>query len=102
MDGQRKDPDDREQRIREMAHRIWEDEGRPPGRDKRHWEMAESLVGEEKEQINPESPPKTGERPAQAVVTAADTKPGSAAAKPRARSSTATAPAKSSRTSKRE
>ena len=102
MDGQRKDPDDREQRIREMAHRIWEDEGRPPGRDKRHWEMAESLVGEAKEQINPESLPKTGQGPAQVVVTTADTKPGSAAAKPRARSRTATAAAKSTRKSKRE
>ena len=102
MDGQRRDPDDREQRIRETAHRIWEDEGRPPGQDKRHWEMAEGLVGEGREQISPKSPSETGEVAAQVVVTAMDTEPGSAAVKPRAKSRTAAAPAKSSRKSKRE
>jgi hypothetical protein len=33
--------DDREQRIREIAHRLWEEEGRPPDQEKRHWEAAE-------------------------------------------------------------
>ncbi|WP_201312963.1 DUF2934 domain-containing protein [Dyella sp. EPa41] len=35
---------DREERIRQMAHRIWESEGRPYGQDERHWHMAERLV----------------------------------------------------------
>jgi hypothetical protein len=29
-------PDDKEERIRLRAYRIWEDEGRPIGRDKEH------------------------------------------------------------------
>lgn len=29
-----------EERIRERAHRIWEEEGRPHGRDWEHWERA--------------------------------------------------------------
>ena len=30
----------RDQRIRELAHRLWEQEGRPGSQEKRHWEMA--------------------------------------------------------------
>jgi hypothetical protein len=37
--------EDSEQRIRERAYRIWEEEGRPEGRDKEHWERARFLVG---------------------------------------------------------
>lgn len=29
-----------EDRIRELAHRIWEHEGRPHGRHEAHWEQA--------------------------------------------------------------
>ncbi|MBS7707266.1 DUF2934 domain-containing protein [Chelatococcus asaccharovorans] len=29
--------DEREHRIRERAHRLWEEEGRPEGRAERHW-----------------------------------------------------------------
>jgi hypothetical protein len=32
--------DDREHRIRQRAHAIWEREGRPSGRDREHWERA--------------------------------------------------------------
>lgn len=35
---------ERETRIRIMAHRIWESEGRPPGQQERHWKMAERLI----------------------------------------------------------
>ena len=31
---------DREQRIREHAHRLWESEGRPEGRHEEHWRQA--------------------------------------------------------------
>jgi flagellar biosynthesis/type III secretory pathway protein FliH len=31
---------DREQRIREVAYRIWEEAGRPSGQDNSHWRMA--------------------------------------------------------------
>jgi hypothetical protein len=36
--------DDREHRIRELAHAIWEQEGRPEGQAERHWRMAEEAV----------------------------------------------------------
>jgi len=34
---------DREQRIRELAHQIWESEGCPQDQATRHWAMAERL-----------------------------------------------------------
>jgi hypothetical protein len=40
-------PDDREARIRERAHRIWESEGRPDDRDQVHWEIATRIIDEE-------------------------------------------------------
>jgi hypothetical protein len=33
-----------EQRIRERAHQIWEDQGRPEGRDQEHWSRAEQEI----------------------------------------------------------
>lgn len=39
--------DDRERRIRERAHRIWEAEGRPDDRDRVHWEIAARIIDEE-------------------------------------------------------
>jgi hypothetical protein len=38
---------DREQRIRERAHAIWEQEGRPHGRQEDHWRQASQEVGDE-------------------------------------------------------
>jgi len=39
--------EDREQRIRNIAHRIWEEEGRPVGQEERHWRMAVYVVDQE-------------------------------------------------------
>jgi hypothetical protein len=35
---------DRRQRVTQLAHEIWEAEGRPEGQSLRHWGMAERLV----------------------------------------------------------
>jgi len=35
---------DKERRVREVAHQIWEDEGRPADQAERHWEMAQRIV----------------------------------------------------------
>lgn len=35
---------ERHARISEIAHSIWESEGRPAGQEVRHWLMAEKLV----------------------------------------------------------
>jgi hypothetical protein len=37
---------DREQQVREIAHRLWEEEGCPSGEDKRHWATAENIVAQ--------------------------------------------------------
>jgi hypothetical protein len=34
----------REQRVQESAYYLWEEEGRPNGRDEIHWQMAEIAV----------------------------------------------------------
>lgn len=39
--------DQREQRIRERAHQIWEREGRPDGQEQSHWERASREIDEE-------------------------------------------------------
>jgi len=36
--------DDLEQRIRERAHRMWLDEGRPEGKAEAHWELARMAI----------------------------------------------------------
>ncbi|HYS49517.1 MAG TPA: DUF2934 domain-containing protein [Xanthobacteraceae bacterium] len=51
----------REQRIREIAHRLWEQEGRPPDQERRHWEMAERMV--EKEEAGTGGEPARKARP---------------------------------------
>ena len=35
---------EREARIRDRAHRLWEEYGRPAGRDQEIWERAEDLI----------------------------------------------------------
>ncbi|GAA5174816.1 MULTISPECIES: DUF2934 domain-containing protein [Halomonadaceae] len=40
---------DDELRIRQLAYRIWESEGRPEGQEQRHWEMARKIVAAERE-----------------------------------------------------
>jgi hypothetical protein len=43
-------PAERQRKISEIAHRIWESEGRPAGQARRHWQMAEKLVLAEERQ----------------------------------------------------
>jgi hypothetical protein len=38
---------DKEERIRQRAHAIWEREGKPHGSDARHWEQAIREIEEE-------------------------------------------------------
>lgn len=38
-----------EQRIRELAHQIWESEGQPDGQAERHWQMATQLAQSEQQ-----------------------------------------------------
>ena len=46
MDIQRENStqNEREERIRERAHGLWEQDGRPEGREKEHWERAVTEV----------------------------------------------------------
>lgn len=36
-----------EQRIRELAYQIWENEGRPEGKTEEHWALASEMVESE-------------------------------------------------------
>jgi len=38
---------DREMRVRERAHQLWEQEGRPDGRESDHWERASREIDAE-------------------------------------------------------
>ncbi|MBJ2285975.1 DUF2934 domain-containing protein [Pseudomonas haemolytica] len=72
-----------DKRIRELAHQIWESEGKPDGAHDRHWEMARKLA--EAEALTP-SKPKPGAKPKTAPKVATKPKPAApAAAKPAAK-----------------
>ncbi len=46
-------PSDRENRIKERAHAIWERAGRPHGQDQQHWAQAEAEIAEEDRSAKP-------------------------------------------------
>jgi Protein of unknown function (DUF2934) len=59
---------DREERIRERAHQIWEREGRPVGKDSEHWERACREIDAEDAHPKPEeSEPSRGPAPGSAA-----------------------------------
>ena len=39
--------EDKSERIRAIAYRIWEAEGKPEGQEARHWRMAEEAILQE-------------------------------------------------------
>ena len=41
------DRDSKQERIRARAYRIWEEEGRPEGREREHWDKASELEAQE-------------------------------------------------------
>jgi hypothetical protein len=72
MDRTRQDGDnpladnaERDQRIRERAYHLWEEDDRPHGRDTEYWERARELVGMEES-------PHAGELPNPASLPGAD------------------------------
>ena len=70
-------PDDRslEARIRERAHKIWLDEGRPQGREKQHWELARLAIAEEDARastLTPAQSPAPAAEPVEAVANQAE------------------------------
>lgn len=46
--------DDRDQRIRERAHSLWEADGKPVGREQEYWFRAEQLLREEDDPDRPD------------------------------------------------
>ena len=55
------DEEDLKRRIRERAHRIWEEEGRPDGRENQHWELARFAIAQEDAQTGMLRPIKSPE-----------------------------------------
>jgi hypothetical protein len=60
--------DDREHRIRQRAHEIWEREGRPSGRDREHWERAQHDVDSGLDKADRHDSHATHEQRSQATV----------------------------------
>lgn len=64
--------------IRTLAYQIWESEGCPHGQDKRHWEMAGTLIQaqapQEKAKALPVKPP-ARRRPAVRTALVKDDQP---------------------------
>ena len=60
-----------DQRIREHAYRLWEQDGRPHGQDLEYWERARELVGMEsnpKAGLMPNPVPPGADRPFEAPL----------------------------------
>jgi hypothetical protein len=71
---------DLERRIRERAYEIWEDEGRPSGREALHWQQAATEFAEaQREQAIAPAPPPTkrtrSKSPAAEAALPADQRP---------------------------
>lgn len=64
--------DDRENRIHERAHAIWEQEGRPEGRHADHWIQAEQETGSAGQQPQENA----GSAPAPSLSSGDDAAPG--------------------------
>lgn len=79
-------------RVAERAYSIWEEEGRPHGRDRAHWERAEKELATPAAAPRPTPAVEPGEPPAAKKPVRAARKPvaeGAAAKPPRARKAAA-------------
>lgn len=56
--------EDREQKIRDLAHRLWEDTGRPDGQSDRHWTQARAIIGAQEGETSDLQPAADTELPA--------------------------------------
>jgi hypothetical protein len=63
---------DHETRVRERAYKLWEENGRPQGRDVELWEQARELVAIEENPDGGKLPNPTGTDPANQGVEEAD------------------------------
>jgi len=64
---------DREQCVREIAHRLWEEEGRPTDQEKRHWATAEEIFDAQARLSRPDSQPKVPHQEMRDTAGPADT-----------------------------
>jgi len=48
------DPTDRENRVRQRAHEIWEHEGRTDGQEQEHWARAERDIQQQDDKLGSE------------------------------------------------
>jgi len=60
--------DEREKRIRDRAYRIWEEEGRPHGREAEHWALAREAVAIEENEDLTLKPNPAADHPASAEL----------------------------------
>jgi hypothetical protein len=80
--------DDRQHRIRQRAHAIWESHGRPHGHDRDHWDQASREIDAE------DAAAKKPSRAAAAAKPKAAAKPAAASKAPAAKKPAAKAKAK--------
>lgn len=84
---------DDEHRVRKLAYRLWEEAGRPQGRDQEFWHMASARIAAEaldrKPTAGPEpevkAPPPPPAEPKKAKAAASAVKPAKRAKKARSR-----------------
>jgi hypothetical protein len=70
---------EREAQVRERAYRLWEEEGRPHGRDLEFWARARELVAAEREPV-PAAPKAVSPDPEAEVEAAVTSAAGEASA----------------------
>jgi hypothetical protein len=66
---------DREMRVRERAHQLWEQEGRPDGRDFDHWQRASHEIDAEDSTITAKKRAPRARKSASAAASDSGLKP---------------------------
>ena len=54
---------DRQERVRQRAYQLWEQEGRPDGKAEEHWRRAEEEIARDEEPSAPTTPEELGRVP---------------------------------------
>ncbi|QKC78097.1 DUF2934 domain-containing protein [Mesorhizobium erdmanii] len=74
--------DDRQERIRNRAHQIWQEEGQPAGHHERHWHQAAADI-EREDAGKPAKPAKKVSAAGKAKAAPKEEKPVAKASKPK-------------------
>ncbi|TIT32077.1 MAG: DUF2934 domain-containing protein [Mesorhizobium sp.] len=75
--------DDRQERIRNRAHQIWQEEGQPAGHHERHWQQAAADIDREDAGLGAKKPARKASGAGKAKAAPKEEKTAAKASKPK-------------------